>query len=419
MKPNISLRELLPTPTMLAISLRNLKRSRTRTFLSALGIIIGVFAICTLGMAGAAFTGSINDMLEENTSMLLITSTDKENAAGGQMAFIPLTDDDVAEIESATKAVTTDYELVKVQYGYNILTVNHDEIAAIVLCGNRDKIPVITGSELIEGKLPRMDYDILVPESFVQTHNVRIGSHLKASAADGEELTLKITGIVSETIMTRVMGLMFGSNIVLGTNELYNRLVGQESGTYAYVNVMLPDTTMLNPVENAIDRKMNGKTYKTRDNRVEIRNTEVLITEVKDILSMAMIVGVAVSAIALLVASISIVNIMIIAVQERTHEIGLMRAIGTFRAQIVRVFLYEAAFIGLFGAIIGVLLSSICVSGLLYLLSGSLSAMLLPSVWIYIPLSMAIGVVVCVLAGLYPAIKAAMMNPIDAMAKAR
>lgn len=72
MKPNISLRELLPTPTMLAISLRNLKRSRTRTVLSALGIIIGVFAICSLGMAGAAFTMSINDMLEENTSMLLM-----------------------------------------------------------------------------------------------------------------------------------------------------------------------------------------------------------------------------------------------------------------------------------------------------------------------------------------------------------
>ena len=419
MKPKTPLNELLPIPTMLAISLRNLKRNRGRTVLSALGIIIGVFAICSLGMTGAAFTGSINDMLEENANMLIVTSTADKNAGEGALYFIPLSEDDITKIDSAVKAVTTDYDIVKVQYGHRTVNINHDEIKGVLFCGNKDKTPGLIGGKLVEGKLPRLDTDVLVLSNFAKLHNLRIGSHMKTTAADGEVLTLRVTGIVDETIMSRAMSLIFGPNIILGPNELHNTLIGQESGMYAFANVLLPDPKMQTPVKNAIEREMNGKPYKTRDDNVDIRSTEELLDEVKDILSMAVVIGVAVSAIALLVASISIMNIMIIAVQERTHEIGLMRAIGTFRRQIVRVFLYEAGIIGFFGSVTGVILSCITVPVLLYLLVGSASAMMLPSVWIYIPLSLAIGVAVCVISGLYPAVKASRMNPIEAMAKAR
>ncbi|HJJ46527.1 MAG TPA: ABC transporter permease, partial [Methanocorpusculum sp.] len=108
-------------------------------------------------------------------------------------------------------------------------------------------------------------------------------------------------------------------------------------------------------------------------------------------------------------------NIMIISVQERKPEIGLMRVIGTTRRQITLMFLFESGLIGLFGSVVGVVISVVVISLPLLLILHDVSYLLLPSVWIYIPLGVAVGILVCVISGLYPAIKAARLNPVEAI----
>ncbi|MCK9312584.1 MAG: FtsX-like permease family protein, partial [Methanocorpusculum sp.] len=90
-------------------------------------------------------------------------------------------------------------------------------------------------------------------------------------------------------------------------------------------------------------------------------------------------------------------------------------SIGTFRSQILQMFLYEAGMIGLIGSIIGTVLALMAAPLFLYGMIGSIEAMLSVGVLMYVPIGILIGLFVCLISGLYPAWKAANLNPVEAM----
>lgn len=118
---------------------------------------------------------------------------------------------------------------------------------------------------------------------------------------------------------------------------------------------------------------------------------------------------------ALLVGSIGIANIMLVNVTERTKEIGVLRAIGAKRRDVLNMFLFEASLIGVIGALMAVPLG--VALGVLFLNSGPFVAVQLPVVirpeWI--PLAMGIGALVGILSGLYPAWRASRIDPVRAL----
>ncbi|GAB3351531.1 ABC transporter permease [Arachidicoccus ginsenosidivorans] len=120
--------------------------------------------------------------------------------------------------------------------------------------------------------------------------------------------------------------------------------------------------------------------------------------------------AVAIGFITLIGAAIGLTNIMLVAVSERTKEIGLVKAIGGKRKDIRRQFLFESTIISLLGAIIGIFLG-IMVGNLFAIVMST--GFIVPWGWVLA------GVIVCsavgLLAGLYPALKAARLNPIDAL----
>ena len=120
--------------------------------------------------------------------------------------------------------------------------------------------------------------------------------------------------------------------------------------------------------------------------------------------------AVAIGIITLFGAAIGLMNIMLVAVSERTKEIGLVKAIGGKRKNVRQQFLFESTIISILGAIIGILLGIIV---------GNLFALLMKSGFVIPWLWVAIGILACagagLLAGLYPAIKASKLNPIDAL----
>ena len=118
----------------------------------------------------------------------------------------------------------------------------------------------------------------------------------------------------------------------------------------------------------------------------------------------------AVAAISLVVGGIGIMNIMLVSVTERTREIGVRKALGATYNVIVTQFLIEAIVISLMGGIIGIILG-VGSSKLIGMASGMSTVISIPTIVMSFAFSVAIGLVF----GIYPARKAAKLNPIDAL----
>jgi putative ABC transport system permease protein len=133
---------------------------------------------------------------------------------------------------------------------------------------------------------------------------------------------------------------------------------------------------------------------------------ELFITFLSSITGAAAAIGI----ITLIGAAIGLMNIMLVAVNERTREVGLIKAIGGKSKNVRQQFLFESMIISLLGAIFGIILG---------VLVGNIFSMILKTGFVVPWLWVSIGIIICSLvgfaAGLYPAIKAAKLNPIVAL----
>jgi putative ABC transport system permease protein len=127
------------------------------------------------------------------------------------------------------------------------------------------------------------------------------------------------------------------------------------------------------------------------------------------ILGPIFIVILAVPAIALLVGAIVIMNTMLVAVTERTKEIGIRKSLGARQSDILKQFLLESATLSAIGGIVGLILAE--------LIGFVISAFLIPTVipWYAIVIAIGVSALVGILAGLFPAWKAARLDPIEAL----
>ncbi len=145
-------------------------------------------------------------------------------------------------------------------------------------------------------------------------------------------------------------------------------------------------------------------------NNFDIWSNENVLSQINDITSGVRIGSLVVAAIALLAAGVGIMNIMLVSVTERTREIGIRKAIGARKKNILIQFLVEAVVLSLIGGIVGILLG-VGVGNL----AGSLieADAVIPIDW------MVIGVILCIMIGVgfgtYPAYKAANLDPIEAL----
>lgn len=147
-----------------------------------------------------------------------------------------------------------------------------------------------------------------------------------------------------------------------------------------------------------------------KDNDFDIFSNESLMSMINNMTDGVKIGALAVSVIALLAAGVGIMNIMLVSVTERTREIGIRKAIGARKSNILLQFLFEAVILCFFGGIIGIMLGI----GIGNLAGSFLNAQAaIPYNWVLIGLSLC--VVVGIIFGTYPAYKASNLDPIEAL----
>ncbi|MCX6683287.1 MAG: FtsX-like permease family protein, partial [Methanoregula sp.] len=123
----------------------------------------------------------------------------------------------------------------------------------------------------------------------------------------------------------------------------------------------------------------------------------------------------AIGGISMLVAGVSILNIMMMSVTERIKEIGIMRSIGAQRKEVMSMFLYEALILGVVGSLIGGAMSLIGGYAISSVLLQTTKYLFVASSLIHIVYGMSFGIVISLICGIYPAWRAANLNPIDAL----
>ncbi len=209
-------------------------------------------------------------------------------------------------------------------------------------------------------------------------------------------------------------GKIFGfsrDNFVFIPYPTYQKIFGARDSVTIHIQV--PEAARLEAAQDqvrAIMRNRRGKSFKDEDDGFALESQDVFLNLYGNATSNIYIVTIGVAAISLVVGGIVVMNIMLVSVTERTKEIGIRKAVGARRIDILRQFLIEAVTVTALGGAIGVVTGF----GLAYLLSFLMGFPLLLSISSAV-LGVGVSSVVGIISGLWPAWRAARLDPIEAL----
>ena len=383
------------------MSVSNIRHNRMRSFLTMLGIIIGVTAVVALISIVSSVSGEMMSQFESlGTGTLTIQASGYALKRGlneselSELAAIENVDA-VAPSVSSTADVKSEYGFVEDVTidgrGYAYLVHNSD-----MLLQGRGILPLDEESEnhicLIDKTLLKK----LFPSGDAIGQTLRIGSR-----------TFTVAGVTDESssVMAAMNGGGNGTLMIPYTTAM--KLTGNRKITS--LEIYLKDATLsdetADEVEQVLERAFNGK-----DDSYRIINMESLLDAMDRVLSMMTTLLAGIAAISLLVGGIGIMNMMLVSVTERTTEIGLRKALGAEPYQIQAQFLIESFLLSFCGGILGLAFGELLV--LIFSAYADISASItLSSAILGLSFSGAIGI----LFGWAPARKASNLNPIDAL----
>lgn len=398
------------------LSVRSVRLHFLRSVLAALGIVIGVVAIAAMGMMGANMTLSVTEELSSMANVLVVQHS---SGQGGGMMFPGggggSSDDDDENYISRDEF--QDIERTASKYGmvYALYSNNgeHFEIGSAsgraTVYGLDDDImrAVLT---VEEGDYPTSTSTVIVGPSLAERYELEVGSRLKLGDEDDEDgggqVTVRVVGILEERGMSSDMNT---DNAIIVTDRWFEDYYDCE-GEYNQVNIVLDDINDADAATEAIEDQLNRK-----EETVRIEDSSSRMETITETIGTLTTFVMAIAGISLLVAAVSIFNVMMMSVTERIREIGILRSIGTQKGEILRMFVYEATILGVVGAGIGAVLSVLIGYFVVFAMVGTTEYFFEPGSLVYVPMAMLIGIAICMFSGVYPAWRASNLDPIEAL----
>ncbi len=404
------------------MAVRSLFINKLRSILTMLGIIIGVGSVIALMSVGRGAQASIlktYDRLGTNILAIVPRSGDASTAFGGVSLTTPsLTLDDAKSLEKA--------------YGVESVAPSNETFAR-VSAGLEDKFTVVEG--VTPEFLSVMNHTVASGQ-FIASHDVSSRSLVLVLGSDaasalfgtrnpiGQVVKLKgyrftVVGTL-EAVGGTMLGVSLDNVIYIPITTFQSRLFPQRtaSGEDAVQQIavrvtsagVIPDSRY--DITNLLRRRHHIAPGDNSDFSVISQQQIVnVINQVTGVFSLFL--G-AIAGISLIVGGIGIMNIMLVSVTERTREIGIRKSVGAKRRDILAQFLLESGVLSLIGGGIGILggwlisyiISQINISGI------KINALVTPDI---IGLAVGVSLVIGIASGLYPSMRAARLNPIDAL----
>ncbi len=387
------------------LSVRSVRLNFLRSLLASIGIVIGVVAISSMGMLGANLQLSVKSQLSSNVNTIIITSdvVRTSTAAGVPVSSQGIDKTTLNEIRTAAGQ----NEVIPIHRSNTQFSIGStDGRGGIYGLAPADVTKFLT---IDRGTNIRGEADALVGASIATDFNMNIGSRIKIgqNCASVARPVLRVAGILAERGFASDG--VNTDNAIIVPDKWYTDHYGNKD-IWDQVNVIEGDIDQINQTEDAINAKVNRRT-----DVVRISDARSRLSTITQTLGTITLFILSIGGISLVVAAVSIFNVMMMSVKERVQEIGILLSIGTEQGEIRRMFLYEALILGLIGAGVGGLASFLIGFSVVSAILGNSTYFFMPDSLLFIPYGMLVGVTVCVVSGLYPAWKASKMDPIDAL----
>lgn len=394
------------------ISLRALRSNKLRSVLTMLGIIIGVAAVIAMVGIGNGATASITSRIQGMGSNLLTISPGQSNSGGvnggfGSSTTLTMTDVTKIPIDDAIKAVapvsSTNAQVVigsgNTSTSITGTTPDYQTIKNVTMSVGR----FITTKDISDGARVAVLGPTVVEDLLGDANANVIGKIIKVN-----NVPFQVIGVTTATGSTGFQST--DDMITAPITVVQDRLIGKKTLREILVSATSADMmqTAQDEITTAMEKSHNIQAGKTDDFRVQ-NQADMLATMTSVTQTLTMLLG-GVAGISLLVGGIGIMNIMLVSVTERTREIGIRKAIGAKSGDILLQFLIEAVVLSVLGGAIGIALGygGSALAGKALSMSTSIS---MTSVLLAFSFSAAIGIIF----GVFPARKAAGMDPIDAL----
>ncbi|MDO9480091.1 MAG: ABC transporter permease [Hydrogenophaga sp.] len=394
----------------LLLALRSIRRNLMRSFLTILGIVIGVSAVITMVTLGNGATMAIQNQISGLGTNLLQVRPGQRMGPGGSGASAPAFKD-------------TDADAIASQIGGIVAVAPEARTGSTVVANGRNWTSSIIGStnewlitgnwKLSEGR--NFSDDELRAGSAVCIIGETVRRELYGQrTALGDQLRVKQISCEVIGILTSKGQGAFGNDqddmVLVPIKTLQRRLTGNTRVNTLLVS--MADGSDANRVKAGITQLLRErrKLADTDEDNFNVLDTKQLAETLSGTTKVLTTLLGAVAAVSLLVGGIGIMNIMLVSVTERTREIGLRLAIGALEREVLLQFLIEAVVLAALGGLIGIVLATAASIGLSALMN--VPYVFNPGVNL---LSFVFSAGIGVLFGYFPARRAARLDPIDAL----
>jgi len=394
----------------LLLALRSIRRNLMRSFLTILGIVIGVSAVITMVTVGNGATQGVQNQISGlGTNLLQVRPGQRMGPGSGGASAPAFKDSDAEAIASQIGGVTA---AAPESRAASTLVANGRNWSSVITGSSNDWLQIgnwtlASGRLFTDGELRAGAAVCLIGET---VRRELFGN----AAALGEQLRVKrISCEIVGVLASKGQG-AFGNDqddmVFMPIKTLQRRITGNTQVNTLLVS--MADGSDSSRVKASLTQLLRErrKLADTDEDNFNVLDTKQLADTLAGTTKiMTMLLG-AVAAVSLLVGGIGIMNIMLVSVTERTREIGLRLAIGALEREVLLQFLIEAVVLAALGGLIGIVLATAASIGLSALMNVPYT--FYPGVNI---LSFLFSAAIGVLFGYFPARRAARLNPIDAL----